>query len=71
MSRDSHKLSLYHRVVRVIAGIMVFASAYGIVLILLAGRTGTDPIIRMTVLSVFLLMLILSILMFRSPSRDP
>lgn len=66
---DRRKLSPYHRVVRVIAGIMVISTAYGITLIVSIRSSDTDPAIKWTVLGVLLLMLILSVLMFLSPSR--
>ena len=67
---DKRKLSPYHRVVRIIAGIMVISSAYGITLIVPIRGADTDPVLKWTVLGVLLLMLILSVLMFLSPSRD-
>jgi hypothetical protein len=67
---DRRKLSPYHRVVRIIAGTLVISSAYGITLIVPIRSSDTDPVIKWTVLGVLLLMLILSTLMFLSPSRD-
>jgi hypothetical protein len=67
---DRRKLSPYHRVVRVIAGILVISSAYGIALIVPIRNSDTDPVTKWTIVGVLLLLLILSVLMFLSPSRD-
>lgn len=68
---DRRKLSTYHKVVRVIAGLMVVVLANMIVRILLAPKGSTDPIIKWAILLILAIMLVLSALMFRSPSRDP
>jgi hypothetical protein len=68
---DKRPLSTYYRGVRVIAGVMVFGTAYGIVLLLLTHGPNIDPVIKWSILAILVLMLFLSVLMFRSPSRDP
>lgn len=68
---DRRELSTYHKVVRAIAGIMMLSVTCGIVLILTIRTPNTDPIIKWTILGVLVLMLIMSVLMFRSPSRGP
>lgn len=48
----------------------MISSAYGFALIVPSRSSETDPVLKWTVLGVLLLMLILSVLMFLSPSRD-
>ena len=71
MWRDHRKLSTYHKVVRIIAGLLVLATADGIVLILPMQGTHIVPMVKWTVLLILVLLLCLSVLMFWSPSRDP
>jgi hypothetical protein len=68
---DKRKLSTYHKIVRVIAALMVLATAEGIVIILPMRGTNIDPVVKWIILLILALMFCLSALMFWSPSRDP
>ena len=50
---------------------MVLSTAYGIVLIVPLQAPAIDPVVKWTILAILVLMLLLSVLMFRSPSRNP
>jgi amino acid transporter len=71
MWRDKHKLSTYHKVVRVIAGIMALSTGFGVFLILPTHGSHIDPVVKWTILAILVLLFVLTALMFRSPSRDP
>jgi len=71
MWQSQNTLSTYHKVVRAIAGLMVVASAYGAVLLLFARGPHVDPVVKWASFLILVLMLFLSVLMFRAPSRGP
>ena len=70
MRSDRHKLSLYYRVVRIIAAMMIVTIIPFIILVARIPASNTDPVIKWAMLAILTLLLILSVLMFRSPSRN-